>query len=133
MSKKTLNFKHEIKQTSIKDGDVEIYEEVIMDGSKGLTIKYFHKNKKETNRILIYGSKDEYTMKTQTGDVKDDKKLTKSEMTKEVEKNKKLAFAKDYVKTQKGGAVGKKSGSKKSGSKKSGSKKHGSKKHGSKK
>lgn len=117
-----LNFLHEVKNRSIKNDQVEVHEEIIIDGPKGVTIKYYHKDAAGIEKISIFGKDDSYKMTVISGGEKKDSTLSKSELTAELAKNKKLSFAKGF-KLQKGGSRKIKKGSK-SGSK-SGSKKRG--------
>ena len=41
-----LNYLHKVINQSLKDGEVSTYEEVILDGPKGITIKMYSKDKK---------------------------------------------------------------------------------------
>jgi hypothetical protein len=88
---------------SMKDGEVSTYEEIIMDGPKGITVKLFNKDKNSVEKIVISGKDDKFTMRTMDGDKKDEKSLNRDELMNELKKNKKLKFAADFVKTQKGG------------------------------
>ena len=99
-----LNYLHKVMNQTLKDGVVSTYEEIILDGPKGVTIKYFNKTGKESDKIKIVGKGDKFEMTTQEGDKKDKKVLTKDELMAELKKNKKLKFAIDFSKTQKGGA-----------------------------
>jgi len=99
-----LNYLHKVMNQTLKDGVVSTYEEIILDGPKGITIKYFNKTGKESDKIKIVGKGDKFEMSTQEGDKKDKKVLTKDELMTELKKNKKLKFAIEFTKTQKGGA-----------------------------
>lgn len=142
-----LTYLHKVINESIKNGEKMTYEELIIEGPKGITVKMFSKDKNGAERISISGKDDKFVMRTMVGDKKDEVTLTKDELVAELKKNKKLKFAAEFVKTQKGGAWlmrGQvKSGSKnranskkstkgktkKTGSKRTGSKKAGSKRH----
>lgn len=122
-----LNFLHEVKNRSIKDDKVQVHEETIIDGPKGVTIKYYHKEGTDIEKISISGKDDSYKMVVISGGNKTEHTLSKSDVAKEIAKNKKLGFAKDFSKAQKGGKKGSKSKkASKTGSKK-GSKRRGSK------
>ena len=119
-----LTYLHKVVQQSVKDGKSSTLEEIVVDGPKGLSVKYFSKTGDDVDKIVIYGKDDSFTMKTADGE----KTFTKAELLDELKSNKKLKFATDYAKTQKGGAIqvleggAKKKSSKKSskkGSKKS--------------
>ena len=107
-----LNFLHDVKNRSIKDDKVTVDEEYIIDGPKGITIKYYHKEGTEIEKISISGKDDSYRMIVISGGEKKESTLSKSDLAKEIAKNKKLAFAKDYSKSQKGGRKSSRSGSK---------------------
>jgi hypothetical protein len=102
MSKEKLNFLHEVKNKSIVNDQVVVHEEYIIEGVKGTMIKYFHKDKSGSEKIVISGKDDSFKMKT-TVDKNEpvEKVLSKSDFVKELSKNSKFAFAKDFAKTQK--------------------------------
>jgi len=135
-----LTYLHKKMEQSIKNGEVTTYEEVILDGPKGVTVKLYSKSGGESEKIVITGKDDKFVMKTMIGDKKEEIQMNKKELIEELKKNKKLKFAADFAKTQKGGSwlnkslerqkkKGSKAGSKKGSKsvKKAGSKK-GSKK-----
>lgn len=103
-----LNFLHDVKNRFIKDDKVQVDEEYIIDGPNGLTIKYYHKEGTESEKITISGKDDNYKMVVISGGDKKETSLSKSDLAKEIGKNKKLGFAKDFLKTQKGGRKGSK-------------------------
>jgi len=103
-----LNFLHDVKNRFIKDDKVQVDEEYIIDGPKGLTIKYYHKEGTEIEKVTISGKDDNYRMVVISGGDKKESTLSKSDLVKEIGKNKKLGFAKDFLKTQKGGRKGSK-------------------------
>ena len=121
-----LKYLHKVLNQSLKDGVSETYEESIIDGPRGVTIKLYKKDATGVERILIVGTDNKYTMKTKNGDKEDEKTLDKDGLMDEIKKNKSLKFAAEFAKTQKGGKLftklfGGKKPSKKSS--KSGSKK----------
>jgi len=132
---------HDVRNMSIKKGKKNVDEEYVIQGEKGLKIKYFHKDDKESEKIVITGKDGKYKMKSTVNGEVTEKDLDEDDLKKEL-KGSKLKFAKEQLK---GGAKkadidlaggrkrSKKAGSKKAGSKKAGSKKAGSKKAGSKK
>lgn len=99
-----LNYLHKVLHQSLKDGVVTTYEEIILDGPKGVTIKYFSKSGSEQDKIKIVGKDDKFEITIQEGDKVEKKVLNKEEFIAELKKNKKLKFAADFTKTQKGGA-----------------------------
>ena len=46
-NKQNINFLHEKTSTTISNGNKVVHEEYIIDGEKGLTIKFFHKEGEE--------------------------------------------------------------------------------------
>ena len=105
MSKSGITYLHKQLKESLKDGKKTTEEEVIIDGPKGVTIKMYSKNGDKIEKITIHGSGDEFVMKTTKDGSQDEKKLTKSELMAELKKNKKLEFAADFAKSQKGGEL----------------------------
>ena len=131
---------HDIRNVSIQNGVKQVDEQFIIQGEKGLKIKFYNKLNDSIKKIVITGKDDKYKMKTyKDKETAVEKELTKKELMAELKSNSLLSFANSFSKELKGGEIvelnggAKKSGSKKSGSKKSGSKKSGSKKSGSKK
>lgn len=118
-----LTYLHKVLHQSLKDGVMSTYEEIILDGPKGITVKYFSKTGKESDKIKIVGKDDKFEMTVQEGDKVEKKTLTKDELVSELKKNKKLKFASEFTKTQKGGAWLERQKKAKSSSKKTTSKK----------
>ncbi len=120
----SLKFIHQKLEKTLNDGKKTNHEEEVFHGSKGLTIKYFHKEDDTSTKISVYEKDGKYFMKTAIKKDKDaepkkeEVEIPKSDLSKELAKHKELKFALDYVKTQKGGAS-KKSTIKKKSSKKS--------------
>ena len=129
----SINILHDIRNLSIKNGKKVVEEEYVIQGDKGLKIKYYYKDEKKKEKITITGKDGKYMMKTIVDDKVDEKELDEKGLKAEM-KNSKLKFAKEQlggakVNDLEGGAKKRsKTGSKKSGSKKAGSKKRGSKK-----
>lgn len=94
---------HKEAKQSIKDGVSSTYEELIIEGPNGIVIKYFSKDDKGDEKIKIVGKDDKFKMTVKEGDKVEEKELTKDELMNELKKNKKLKFAVDFTKTQKGG------------------------------
>jgi hypothetical protein len=122
-----LTYLHKNVQQSVKDGKASTLEEIVVDGPRGLSVKYFHKSGDKVDKIVIFEKNGEFTMKT--GD--EEKTLSKAELLEELKSNKKLKFAVEYAKTQKGGKDEKPEQPVQTGGAKKGSKK--SSKKGSKK
>jgi len=103
-SKKTpskLNYLYQNTQKSVKDDKVEVLEEIVVDGPRGLKINYYMKSGNTVEKIVIFGKDDSFKMKSVDGE----KTLTKTELLNEIKSNKKLKFASEFAKTQKGGNV----------------------------
>ena len=98
-NKGSLTFLHKKVEQSVKDGNANTYEESIIDGQKGLSIKYFSKSGDKVDKVIIYGKDNAFKMKSADGE----KDLTKADLLKELNSNKKLKFAVEYAKSQKGG------------------------------
>jgi hypothetical protein len=97
----SLKYLHKVLNESLKDGVREAYEETIIEGPRGVTIKMFKKYADGVEKILIVGKEYKYKMKTQKGEKKDEKDLTLKEMLSELKSNKALKFAAEFAKTQK--------------------------------
>ena len=106
-----LKYLHKVLNQTLKNGVSETYEESIIDGPRGVTIKLYKKDTKGVERILITGKDDKFTMKIKKGDKEEEKTLSKDELLSELNTNKSLKFAAEFAKTQKGGKLfgGKKS------------------------
>ncbi len=133
-SKNTLKYLHESKQSNVVNGKRSAHEEFLIHGDKGMTIKFFHKDDKKVEKIVIVKKPEGgYLMKTMADGKTSEKTIAnKEDLVKELKKNKDLEFAVEYVKSSKD--LSRSKASSKKGSKKSskkGSKK--SSKKGSKK
>jgi hypothetical protein len=100
-----LTYLHKVLNQSLKDGVAETYEESIIDGPKGISIKLYKKDANGVERVVINGKDDKFIMKTKKGDKEDENTLTKAQLLAELSKNKNLKFAADFAKTQKGGKL----------------------------
>jgi hypothetical protein len=89
-----LNYLYKVVQQLVKDGKVTTLEEIVIDGPKGVSVKYFYKSGDHTDKIVIYGKNDIYKMKIS----EEEKTLNKAELIKELKSNKKLKFAVEYSK-----------------------------------
>jgi len=129
----SINILHDIRNLSIKDGKKVVKEEYVIQGEKGLKIKYYFKDGDKKEKHTITGKDGKYVMKSIIDtDPVVEKDLDEKGLKAELKKNM-FVFAKDLLKggakdtnDLEGGA--KKRASKKAGSKKSASKKAGSKK-----
>jgi hypothetical protein len=95
-----LKYLHKVLNQSLKDGVSETYEETIIDGPKGVTVKMYKKDASGVERISINGKDDKFVMRTKKGDKEDEKTLSKDELMAELSKNKSLKFAAEFSKTQ---------------------------------
>ena len=100
-----LNYLHKVLNQTFKNGVSETYEESIIDGPRGITIKLFKVDATGVKRILISGKDDKFTMKTKKRDKEEEKTLSKDELLSVLNTNKSLKFASEYVKTQKDGTI----------------------------
>jgi topoisomerase IA-like protein len=92
-----LTYLHKVLEQSVKDGKSFTHEESVIHGPRGLTIKYYYKKDDDVEKIVIYSKDGSFIMKTDKGE----KTLSKDELIKELDSNKKLKFALAYVKTSK--------------------------------
>lgn len=98
-------FVHKLSHTSVKDDKVEIHEEQIIKGDKGLLIKHYHKAGGKASKLVAVMKDDgSFSVRTMDGDKKDEKDMSKAEFLKLLGSDKHLKFALDYLKTMKGGA-----------------------------
>ncbi len=128
-----LKYLHKVVNQSLREGVASTYEEFITESERGIKIKVYSKDKNGVDKITIFGKDNSFSYKSQEGDKTDERTLTYDDLVSELKKNKKLKFAADFVKTQKGSAVmgrvkGKKASSKKKAAKRGSAKKASSKK-----
>lgn len=100
-----LTYLHNVVNKTLSNGVINTYEELIKEGPKGLVIKLYNKVGDKIEKLVLAGKGDSYTLKSNLNGTKEEKTLTKREMLDELSKNKKLKFASDFLKTQKGGAL----------------------------
>lgn len=100
-----LTYLHNVINKTLANGVINTYEELIKEGPKGLVIKLYNKVGDKVEKLVLAGKGDSYTLKSNLNGTKEEKTLTKREMLDELSKNKKLKFASDFLKTQKGGAL----------------------------
>lgn len=109
-SKKLPNYLYNNASSKLVDSFIEKTEEYIIDGEKGIIIKYYHVDKTKLKKVMIKSlSKDTFIYKIKQGknksDIKEDvKNVTKDELLKIVKSDKDLDFASSFFKTAKGGA-----------------------------
>ena len=98
--------KYLYQQTSkqMEDGFVVQREEYIVDGERGIKIKFFSIDKKDRKKVVILRNKDgKFMMKVSLNGKEDEQNLSIDELTKRVKDDKDLKFVVDFLKTQKGG------------------------------
>jgi len=132
-NKRNLSYLHKVERTKVEKGKVTVSEESVSHGDNGIIVKYFHKENKNSKKILIIANNGEYTIKEtdskdgQKGDTKEEK-VTKDKLLKFIKKEK-LDFALEYIEQHGGNKASRKSSKKaskkgsKRGSKQSGGKK----------
>jgi hypothetical protein len=87
-SNSNLTYLHKVMTQNLVDGVVVTHEEAIIDLSKGISIKYFSKNKNGQEKITIYQKDGVYTMKTDINGEKSDKKCQKLKFLMNLKKTK---------------------------------------------
>lgn len=107
-----IEFLHEIKQSTIKDGKRVKHEEFIILGAKGLTIRFFHQEGDETVKHHITRNEDgTFTLKTTLNKEQvPAETLSKADLLKKIGKDKLMAFAVNFLKAMKGGNIPVKTG-----------------------
>ncbi|ATZ80435.1 hypothetical protein BMW23_0381 [Bodo saltans virus] len=86
------------------EGDFVVQrEEYIIDGERGIKIKFFSINKSERKKVIIVKVKDSFVMKVSLNGKDTEKTLSQDDLLKEVKADKDLKFVLDFLKTQKGG------------------------------
>ncbi len=136
--KSNIVFLHDVRNASIINGKKIVHEEYVINGPKGLLIKFYHKENDVTVKYVIKAlDANNFKFKSMIGEKVSDQTYSKDDLLNELKKHKDLKFALDYIKTQKGGAkVSSKGASKKKvetkTTQKKGSKKGSKSKRGSK-
>ena len=102
MSDSGLKYLHKISTEEIKNGKKVTHEEKIVEGTKGFTAKYFHKEGNKSNKTIVL-SKDsgKYLLKVNVNGEPKEMTLTKDELLSELKKRKELKYIHDYVKESK--------------------------------
>ena len=96
LKKGNLTYLHKKIHQMLKNNKMTTLEETVIDGPKGLSIKYFSKSDDDSEKITIFGNEDKFKIKTND----DEKTVSRKELFNEIKKNKKLKFAIDYVNSQ---------------------------------
>jgi hypothetical protein len=102
-TKSNLSFLHESRQTSIKNGKKVVHEEIIIDGPKGVTIKYFHNEDGQKEKINIIGRNGSFSVREIKNDQVTDNTMNIEDLKDFIKKNDKLKFVRDFAKTMTGG------------------------------
>lgn len=101
-----LKFLHRADMKTIKDGNTYISEEKVAEDDRGLVIKYYVKDGDRIDKVLIVGKDNKFKLlETVNGEKKPEVEMTESEMMSYLGRDKRLKFAKDVLKSQKGGAL----------------------------
>lgn len=103
--KSDVKFLHDRRHVSISNNKKSIVEEYIIDGSKGLLVKFFDKKDDKFTKITIKSTDDGNYRYITVSDTKDreEQTLNKKDLLAILKKNKNLDFAIDYITKQKGG------------------------------
>lgn len=103
--KSDVKFLHDQRHVSISNNKKSIVEEYIIDGSKGLLVKFFDKKGDKFTKITIKSTDDGNYRYITVSDTKDreEQTLNKKDLLAILKKNKNLDFAIDYITKQKGG------------------------------
>jgi hypothetical protein len=90
---------HEKKEKYVENNKVIIREEFLIDGDKGVLVKFYHKEGDKKDKWVIIGKGGEFIVKETHGETKEpERTVSKKDLLKEIAKNKDLAFALDYLK-----------------------------------
>lgn len=103
--KSDVKFLYDQRHVSISNNKKSIVEEYIIDGSKGLLVKFFDKKGDKFTKITIKSTDDGNYRYITVSDTKDreEQTLNKKDLLAILKKNKNLDFAIDYITKQKGG------------------------------
>ena len=96
-----LIFLNKSLTVTFENGQPHTHEETVSESKEdGLKIKYYDKKGEVVDLVLITSKGNEFLLVVGS----EEKIITKEELVKEVKNNKKLTFALNFVKSQKGGA-----------------------------
>lgn len=90
----SVSFVHSVKEMHLNNGKKTIHEEYMLNGEKGLYIKYFDRVDDKTKKIVILNKNGKYIIK-EDGEAKEDQ--TKADVDAFIKKNKSLSWAKSLV------------------------------------
>ena len=97
----TVTYRYEHTVTTGSGDDKTKVSKTIIDGSEGLSIKYFHKCPKKFHMLMIKESEPGKFSVTEKKDDKEDKKEIDTKGLNDIIKKLKLAFISDYMKIRK--------------------------------
>ena len=83
----SINILHDIRNLSIKNGKKVVKEEYVIQGEKGLKIKYYYKDDKKKEKITITGKDGNYLMKSIVDDKVSEKELDEKGLKSELKKD----------------------------------------------
>ena len=93
-----LTFLHHIVQKSYDGKSWTVHEEAVKIDQRGVIVKYYHKDDKKKDKIVIYQKDDKYVIEMTSGDKKDTREVEQGKIEDEVKKIKPLEFAQKYFK-----------------------------------
>lgn len=94
----SIKLLHDNKSTKIVDGKKIVDEEYLIIGDKGLTIKYYHREGEDTDKLVIFKKDGQYFVKTGSKDKQEEKEISADELIKLIGKDKRLKFAAELLK-----------------------------------
>ena len=101
-----MRFMHQVKSASLKNGKRIIHEEGIYEGTKGLTIKYFHSENDDMYRITIIKQEgDNYIYRTYHNGEKIETEMPLEELIGQLEGDERFQFIVDFLKQNKSGGA----------------------------
>jgi hypothetical protein len=102
----SIEYLHNIVNKSIKGGKINVMEEKIITGSKGITVVFYSRSDDKSEKVIITGQGDKFTMKVfKDGKPGETTELNYTGFKKALKDNKNLGFASKYFDSVKGGAV----------------------------
>lgn len=114
-----LKFMHQNKVSTVVDGKRVTNEEGIYEGSKGLTIKFYHNEDGRSEKITIVKRDDNtYTFRTEKEGTKKESDLTYDQLLEALSKDPRLSFATEFLKTQTTSLAGQRKGGRRTMSRK---------------
>jgi len=93
-----LTFLHHVVQKSYDGKSWTVHEEAVKIDNRGVIVKYYHKDDKKKEKIVIYQKEGKYVIEMTSGDKKDSREVEQEKIEDEVKKIKPLEFAQKYFK-----------------------------------